>query len=44
MEYGILGEVPVLLSTEKPRCKLVDVEGDNPLDFQVGGRRVATIF
>ena len=38
-EYQIGGGVPVLLSTEKPRCQLVsmvDLEGANPLDYQVG--------
>jgi hypothetical protein len=30
--------VTVLLSTEKPRCSLVDLEdGQNPADYQVGG-------
>jgi hypothetical protein len=37
--YQIDSGVTVLLSTEKPRCKLVDVEqGQNPLDYQVGRR------
>ena len=40
IEHGIWGEVPVLLSLEKPLCKLVsmiDVEGGNVnlLDYQV---------
>ncbi len=37
-QQGITGGVPVLLSTEKPRCKLVspvDMEANNPLDYQV---------
>lgn len=40
-EYQIGGGIPVLLSTEKPRCQLVsmvDLDGANPLDYQVGGR------
>lgn len=39
-EFNIPGGIPVLLSTEKPRCQLVsmvDMEGGNPLDYQVGG-------
>jgi hypothetical protein len=38
-EYQIGGGIPVLLSTEKPRCQLVsmvDLDGANPLDYQVG--------
>lgn len=37
-EHGIAGGIPVLLSTERPRCQLVslvDMEGGNPLDYQV---------
>lgn len=37
-EHGVMGGVPVLLSTEKPRCQLVsmvDMEEGNPLDYQV---------
>ena len=37
--HGIVSGVPVLLSTEKPRCKLVslvDMEAGNALDYQVG--------
>lgn len=37
-ERGIHGNIPVLLSTEKPRCSLVsavDMENGNPLDYQV---------
>jgi hypothetical protein len=40
-EYQIGGGIPVLLSTEKPRCQLVsmvDLDGANPLDYQVGRR------
>lgn len=42
-EYGVHGGVPVLLSTEKPRCKLVsmvDMEAGNPLDYQARATRV----
>ncbi len=37
-QLGIRGGIPVLLSTEKPRCRLVNIEevGENPLDYQVG--------
>ncbi|KAG2483870.1 hypothetical protein HYH03_017267 [Edaphochlamys debaryana] len=46
-DHGIPGGVPVLLSTEKPRCKLValaDMEAGNPLDYQiVPNFRVRTI-
>eukprot|EP00879_Flechtneria_rotunda_P027469 GHRR01029429.1.p1 GENE.GHRR01029429.1~~GHRR01029429.1.p1 ORF type:complete len:288 (+),score=80.11 GHRR01029429.1:984-1847(+) len=46
-EYGIQGGIPVLLSTEKPRCQLVsmvDMEHGNPLDYQiVPNFRVRTI-
>jgi hypothetical protein len=43
-EHDIRTGIPVLLSTEKPRCKLVASEemmaADNLLDYQVrGGRR-----
>lgn len=37
-DCGILSGVPVLLSTEKPRCKLVsliDSDKENLLDYQV---------
>lgn len=37
-DYNQEGGLPVLLSTEKPRCKLVaseEMEKGNPLDFQV---------
>eukprot|EP00775_Hariotina_reticulata_P007164 gene7164-7378_t len=37
-EHGVMGGLPVLLSTEKPRCQLVsmvDMEEGNPLDYQV---------
>lgn len=37
-QHDINGGIPVLLSTEKPRCKLVslaDMEAGNPLDYQV---------
>ncbi|GIL71550.1 hypothetical protein Vretifemale_1917 [Volvox reticuliferus] len=37
-QHGVSGGIPVLLSTEKPRCKLVslaDMEAGNPLDYQV---------
>ena len=36
-QLGIRGGIPVLLSTEKPRCRLVNIEevGENPLDYQV---------
>ena len=36
---GVRGGIPVLMSTEKPRCELVATEqmqAGNPLDFQVG--------
>ena len=35
--HGIVSGIPVVLSTEKPRCALVPAgnEGDNPLDYQV---------
>ena len=33
-EHGIEAGVPVLLSTEKPRCALVPAEGGNLLDYQ----------
>ena len=42
-ERGIHGNIPVLLSTERPRCQLVSlVEGDqvNLLDYQVRGGSV----
>ncbi|KAG2455067.1 hypothetical protein HYH02_000892 [Chlamydomonas schloesseri] len=46
-QYDIPGGIPVLLSTEKPRCKLVsltDMEAGNPLDYQiVPNFRVRTI-
>jgi hypothetical protein len=35
---GVRGGIPVLLSTERPRCELVATEqmqAGNPLDFQV---------
>lgn len=37
-QLGIVGGIPVLLSTEKPRCRLVPIDevGENPLDYQVG--------
>jgi tRNA A37 threonylcarbamoyladenosine dehydratase len=36
-DHGINDGLPVLLSTEKPRCRLVPIDevGDNPLDYQV---------
>jgi hypothetical protein len=37
-DHGVQGGVPVLLSTEKPRCQLVslaDMQNGNPLDYQV---------
>ena len=36
-KHGVESGIPVLLSTERPRCKLVPVEavGPNPLDYQV---------
>ncbi len=35
--HGIDRGIPVVLSTEKPRCKLVDMTGGGNLsDFQVG--------
>lgn len=37
-EHQVPGGIPVLLSTEKPRCQLVsmvDLDGANPLDYQV---------
>lgn len=36
-QLGIRGGIPVLLSTEKPRCRLVAIDevGENPLDYQV---------
>lgn len=46
-ECGIPGGIPVLLSTEKPRCQLVsmvDMAEGNPLDYQiVPNFRVRTI-
>ncbi|GLC37284.1 hypothetical protein PLESTB_001140300 [Pleodorina starrii] len=46
-QHGVSGGIPVLLSTEKPRCKLVslaDMEAGNPLDYQiVPNFRVRTI-
>ena len=38
-QLGIREGIPVLLSTEKPRCHLVPIEevGENPLDYQVCG-------
>ncbi|PNH06422.1 hypothetical protein TSOC_007192 [Tetrabaena socialis] len=48
-KFGVFGGVPVLLSTEKPRCKLVSLadmgaEGASPADFQiVPNFRVRTI-
>ncbi len=38
-QLGIREGIPVLLSTEKPRCRLVPIEevGENPLDYQVCG-------
>ena len=35
--HGIVSGIPVVLSTERPRCALVPAgnEGDNPLDYQV---------
>ena len=37
-QLGVRGGIPVLLSTEKPRCRLVAIDefGENPLDYQVG--------
>ena len=37
-KHGVESGIPMLLSTERPRCKLVPVEsvGPNPLDYQVG--------
>jgi len=36
-QLGIKDGIPVLLSTEKPRCRLVPIDevGENPLDYQV---------
>lgn len=36
-DHGIDAGVPVVLSTEKPRCALVPISevGNNPLDYQV---------
>lgn len=37
-DHGVMGGIPILLSTEKPRCQLVsmvDMENGNPLDYQV---------
>eukprot|EP00891_Asterochloris_glomerata_P009130 jgi/Astpho2/9130/e_gw1.00134.3.1_t len=45
-KHGLESGIPVLLSTERPRCKLVPVEavGPTPLDYQVvPGFRVRTI-
>lgn len=46
-EHQVPGGIPVLLSTEKPRCQLVsmvDLDGANPLDYQiVPNFRVRTI-
>ena len=36
-EHGIEAGVPVLLSTEKPRCALVPGQGGNLLDYQARG-------
>lgn len=35
--HGIADGIPVVLSTERPRCHLLPVEelGGNPLDYQV---------
>ena len=41
---GIRGGIPVLMSTEKPRCELVSseaMEAGNPLDFQARAARAA---
>ena len=40
-EHDVLGGIPVLLSTERPRCQLVsmvDMQEGNPLDYQVSGK------
>ncbi|GLI59189.1 hypothetical protein VaNZ11_001023 [Volvox africanus] len=46
-QHSVSGGIPVLLSTEKPRCKLVslaEMETGNPLDYQiVPNFRVRTI-
>ncbi|KAK9844214.1 hypothetical protein WJX81_008230 [Elliptochloris bilobata] len=45
-DHGIEGGIPVVLSTERPRCELVPAgePGANPLDYQiVPGFRVRTI-
>lgn len=36
-DYGIESGIPVVLSTERPRCELVPAGelGANPLDYQV---------
>ena len=36
-QLGMEAGLPVLLSTEKPRCRLVPIAevGENPLDYQV---------
>ena len=36
-QLGVEAGIPVLLSTEKPRCRLVPIAevGENPLDYQV---------
>ena len=36
-QLGLEAGIPVLLSTEKPRCRLVPIAevGENPLDYQV---------
>ena len=38
--HGIAEGIPMVLSTERPRCQLVDVDGldGNPLDYQVRWR------
>ncbi len=36
-DHSIEAGIPIVLSTEKPRCALVPIQevGDNPLDYQV---------
>jgi hypothetical protein len=46
-EYSIMGDIPVLLSTERPRCSLVslvDTAGVDLRDYQVGPLGVRTTW
>ena len=44
-QLGVEAGIPVLLSTEKPRCRLVPIAevGENPLDYQVKSSQLPTL-